>query len=209
MRKCYFFFIYFHFILIESMFQRNLKYITRFVQISIFSIANYTCPALSFGTSLSRARRKCAIYRKRVTGGVIRYRGLLTGTRLSLSLSRHVIKRQVSHAALVDAASWSNFAPPVARRGFSAWRRIYRFYGPSIETASVSLRSRILFPSRILSGCRALAPPGLSGIPREVFIIISTEVRSLISNWTSGSHRGNKTREGGGRGSVEPLLLRC
>lgn len=123
----------------------------------------------------------------------VRYRGLLTG---DTSPSRHVIKRQVSHAALVDAASWSNFTPSVARRGFLARRRIYRFYGPSIETASASLRSRIplLSPSRIL--CRALAPPGLSGIPRKVFIIISTEVRSLISNWTNGSHRGNKRREG-------------
>lgn len=91
------------------------------------------------------------------------------------------------------------------RCGFSARRRIYRFYGPSIETALASLRSRILFPpsrpfvstlSDSLSGCRALAPLGLSGIPREVFIIISTEVRSLISNWTSGSHRGNKERVG-------------
>jgi len=43
--------------------------------------------------------------------------------------------------------------------------------------------------------CRALAPPGLSGILGS-FIIISTEVRSLISNWTSGSRR--EIREGRG-----------
>lgn len=35
-----------------------------------------------------------------------------TSLSISLSFSRHVIKRQVSHAALVDAASWSNFVPP-------------------------------------------------------------------------------------------------
>lgn len=111
----------------------------------------------------------------------------------------------------------------IARCGFSTRRRIYRFYGPSIETALASLRSRAPlldrppsppppFLCRILSGCRALAPPGLSGIPREVFIIISTEVRLLISNWTSGSHRGYRKREGGGgrigRASITNVVRR-
>lgn len=60
----------------------------------------------------------------------------------------------------------------------------------------------LLSPARL---SRAVAPSGLSGILGS-FIIISAEVRSLISNWTSGSRREIR---GPRRGSVAPSPLRC
>lgn len=102
-------------------------------------------------------------------------------------------------------ASYRSNGSPVMLGEFSPAADL-SLYGPSIESDGGYLGGSKGRPLELSHprGCRALAPPGLSGILGS-FIIISTEVRSLISNWTSGSHREMR----GTRGSVASSLLRC
>lgn len=119
-----------------------------------------------------------------------------------VSLSRHVIKRQVNHAVAANAARASK------QRGHrcsvdSTWRRIYRFMGRRSKPTAVALAGSKVAHSLVprLSRVRA---PRVNWHILGSFIIISTEVRSLISNWTSGSHRENK-----GEASAAPRIGRA
>lgn len=90
-------------------------------------------------------------------------------SRARLILSRHVIKRQVSHAVAANAARASKQRGHRRSVG-STWRRIYRFMDRRSKPMAVTLAGSKVGPPWTPSSrvCRAFAPPRLTGTFSEV-----------------------------------------